>query len=198
MKAGGAYTCIEPGTPPERARFILEDSGAVAAITERAGGESRGLLAALAFPAERMLDVDPDDPPPAPPTEAAPASQPSWLAPSTLCYVIYTSGTTGNPKRVMVEHQSVVNVVLSDVDRFGLGVRDRVGQNSSVAYDSSVEEIWLAFSCGATLVLMDDDVVRLGPDLVPWLRAEGINVFCPPPTLLRMCVCDDPERDLPD
>src|SRR4051794_40794589 len=25
MKAGGAYTCVEPGTPPERARFILED-----------------------------------------------------------------------------------------------------------------------------------------------------------------------------
>jgi non-ribosomal peptide synthetase-like protein len=198
MKAGGAYTCIEPGTPPERARFILEDSGAVAAITERAGGESRDLLAALAFPAERTLDVDPDDPPPAPPMDTAPAPQPPWLTPSTLCYVIYTSGTTGNPKGVMVEHQSVVNLVLSDVDRFGLGERDRVGQNSSVAYDSSVEEIWLAFSCGATLVLMDDDVVRLGPDLAPWLRAEGINVFCPPPTLLRMCVCDDPERDLPD
>jgi non-ribosomal peptide synthetase-like protein len=199
MKAGGAYTCIEPGTPPERARFIVEDSRAVAAIVEGAvqsdNEEMRGLLAILAFPAGRTLALAPDAAPAGPP---AVLPRPSWLTPSTLCYVIYTSGTTGNPKGVMVEHQSVVNLVLSDVDRFGLGLRDRVGQSSSVAYDSSVEEIWLAFGCGATLVLMDDEVVRLGPDLVPWLRDEGINVFCPPPTLLRMCVCDDPERDLPD
>ena len=125
--------------------------------------------ATLGFPADRTLELDADATPADPP---AALPRPPWLTPSTLCYVIYTSGTTGNPKGVMVEHQSVVNLVLSDVDRFGLGVRDRVGQNSSAAYDSSVEEIWLAFGCGATLVLMDDDVVRLGPDLVPWLRAE--------------------------
>ncbi len=191
MKAGAAYTCIEPGSPAEQARFVLEDSGAVAAVV---CDETLGLLETLGFPAEGAVMVDP---PAGRPALSAPA-RPAWLEPSTLCYVIYTSGTTGKPKGVMVEHHSVVNLVLSDVERFGLGVQDRVGQNSTVAYDSSVEEIWLAFACGATLVVMDDDVVRLGPDLVPWLRGERITVFCPPPTLLRMCVCDDPERELPD
>ncbi len=196
MKAGGAYTCVEPGTPPERARFILEDSRAVAAIADSGAAEMRALLAALDFPADRTIDLA--GALETRPATVAPPPRPAWLTPSTLCYVIYTSGTTGNPKGVMVEHRSVVNLVLSDVERFGLSVRDRVGQNSSCAYDSSVEEIWLAFAAGATLVLMDDDIVRLGPDLAPWLRAEAINVFCPPPTLLRMCACDDPERDLPD
>ncbi|HEY3566411.1 MAG TPA: amino acid adenylation domain-containing protein [Thermoanaerobaculia bacterium] len=191
MKAGAAYTCIEPGAPAEQARFVLEDSGAVAAVV---CDETLGLLQTLGFPAEGAVMADP---PAGRPALSAPA-RPAWLEPSTLCYVIYTSGTTGKPKGVMVEHHSVVNLVLSDVERFGLGVEDRVGQNSTVAYDSSVEEIWLAFACGATLVVMDDDVVRLGPDLVPWLREHGITVFCPPPTLLRMCVCDDPERELPD
>ena len=32
---------------------------------------------------------------------------------------------------------------------------------------------------------MDDDVVRLGPDLPNWLIKEHINVLGPPPTLLR-------------
>src|SRR6185295_2555372 len=49
----------------------------------------------------------------------------------------------------------------------------------------------------ATLVLMDDDIVLLGPDLVPWLQRERITVFCPPPTLLRMAACDDPAAELP-
>jgi non-ribosomal peptide synthetase-like protein len=191
LKAGGAYTCIEPGLPAERARFILEDSRAVAAIVSP---ETRGLLAGPAFPADRVVTVE-DGPVPTGSASAPP--RPPWLSPATLCYVIYTSGTTGQPKGVMVEHHSIVNLVLSDVEAFGLGPRDRVGQSSSAAYDSSVEEIWLAFGAGAALVLMDDDVVRLGPDLVPWLRAERIGVFCPPPTLLRMCACDHPERDLP-
>ncbi len=193
LKAGGAYTCIDPGMPPERVRFILEDSQAAAVI---ACPESDSLLAALEVPLDRLvlLDEKPDEEP----ATGAPLPRPSWLAPSTLAYVIYTSGTTGQPKGVMIEHHSIVSLVLSDLDTFGLAPGDRVGQSSSVAYDSSVEEIWLAFAAGATLVLMDDDVVRLGPDLVPWLRAERINVFCPPPTLLRMCACDDPERELPD
>jgi non-ribosomal peptide synthetase-like protein len=194
LKAGAAYTCIEPDSPRERQRFILEDSRAVAAVVLT---ETRGLLDELGFPPGRALVVDPG-PEGTPEPPAPPPAPPSWLLPSTLCYVIYTSGTTGQPKGVMVEHHSIVNLVLSDVDYFGLGGQDRVGQSSSVAYDSSVEEIWLAFACGATLVVMDDDVVRLGPDLVPWLRAERIGVFCPPPTLLRMSTTDDPERDLPD
>ena len=193
LKAGGAYTCIEPGLPPERVRFILEDSQAAAVI---ACPESDSLLAALEFPVDRLILLDDLDDE----LEGGPAlpSPPAWLSPSTLAYVIYTSGTTGHPKGVMIEHHSIVSLVLSDVAAFGLAPGDRVGQSSSVAYDSSVEEIWLAFAAGATLVLMDDDVVRLGPDLVPWLRSERINVFCPPPTLLRMCACDDPERELPD
>ncbi|MFN8588658.1 MAG: AMP-binding protein, partial [Candidatus Eisenbacteria bacterium] len=71
-------------------------------------------------------------------------------------------------------------------------------QSSMCSYDSSVEEIWLAFATGATLVLMDDDAVRLGPDLVDWLARERVTVFCPPPTLLRMAACDDPQRALPE
>jgi non-ribosomal peptide synthetase-like protein len=194
MKAGGAYTCLERTAPAERLRFVLEDSQAVAAITSE---ELRTQLASLGYPAEKTVIANA----PAPAVSSGPIQprpSPAWLSPSTLCYVIYTSGTTGNPKGVMVEHRSVVNLVQSDAERFGLGPQDRCGQSSSAAYDSSVEEMWLAFAVGATLVAMNDDVVRLGPDLVPWLRDETINVFCPPPTLLRMCACDDPEHELPD
>jgi non-ribosomal peptide synthetase component F len=61
-------------------------------------------------------------------------------------------------------------------------------------YDSSVEESWLALASGATLIVMDDDAVRLGPDLPAWLRRERVTVFCPTPTLLRATGCRDPEH----
>ena len=46
--------------------------------------------------------------------------------------------------------------------------------------------------------VVDDERVRSGPDLVPWLREERISAFCPPPTLLRAMGVEDPPRELPD
>ena len=116
---------------------------------------------------------------------------------SNLAYVAYTSGSTGRPKGVMIEHRSVANLVHADADYFDLRPGDRVAQTSSAAYDSSVEEVWLAWGAGATVVVVDDERVRSGPDLLPWLRAEEITVWCPAPTLLRMACSDDPRHDLP-
>src|SRR5262249_56752638 len=131
-------------------------------------------------------------------TERAEPPRPSWLEPSSLAYIIYTSGTTGRPKGVMIEHRSIANLVASDLDEFSLSPDDRVSQNSSPAYDSSVEEIWLALAAGAALVVMDEDAARLGPDLAAWLRRQRISVLCPPPTLLRPIGCADPVSGLPD
>ncbi|MFN8588288.1 MAG: AMP-binding protein, partial [Candidatus Eisenbacteria bacterium] len=188
MRAGAAYTCFAPDLPEDRARYLLEDSRAVAVVAHE-GDHAR--LAALGVPRDRL--VTPDGPAPAAPVRARFEVRPEHLA-----YVIYTSGTSGRPKGVMVEHRNICTLVRSDVDYFGLGPGDRCAQSSMCSYDSSVEEIWLAFGTGATLVLMDDEAVRLGPDLVDWLARERITVFCPPPTLLRMAACDDPQRALPE
>ena len=112
--------------------------------------------------------------------------------------MIYTSGTTGRPKGVMIEHRSIVDLVAYYRAEFGLTSDDRVAQTSSSVYDSSLEEIWLAFAAGATLVVADDDTVRLGPDLVDWLRRERISSISATPTLLRSTGCHQPDRELPD
>src|SRR5689334_18218796 len=208
MKAGAAWTCIEPGTARERMAWLLEDCRAAAVI---AGPAQRDEVIAAGFPADRIVDpfasehgangngshangANGNGNGHAP----APFRKPSWLGPETLAYVIYTSGTTGRPKGVMIEHRSVANLVNADAARFGIGPGDRCAQTSSCAYDSSVEEMWLAWGTGATLVMVDDDRVRSGPDFLPWMRNEGITVWCPAPTMLRMTCSDDPKRDLPD
>jgi non-ribosomal peptide synthetase component F len=158
--AGAAFVCIDPAFPDGHARAILADTGATMLLTD-ARGAARGLGEAI------DVATIPPAPPPAPP---------SFLTPGSLAYVIYTSGTTGAPKGVMIEHRSIANLVGDDLLRFALGPSDRVAQGSSAAYDSSVEETWLAFAAGATLVVLDDETARLGPDLAPWLRGEGITV----------------------
>src|SRR5438309_1912540 len=190
LKAGGAFTCLDPNFPIERMQEIVADADASVLLSD-AGGLAR--LSLLAGEALRLIDV-------ADLLERTPAAAalPHDVAPDRLAYVIYTSGTTDRPKGVMIEHRSIANLVRSDLEEFGLTPSDRVVQGSSPAYDSFLEETWLAFAAGATLVVMDDEAARLGPDLVPWLRIERATVFCPPPTLLRSTGCAHPAEALPD
>ncbi|WP_410597020.1 amino acid adenylation domain-containing protein [Amycolatopsis sp. lyj-23] len=187
LRAGSAYVCLDPSFPDEQLGHILGDAAPALLVTDEAGHE-RAVRAGYTGAVQRV------DGPAGPP--AQPVITPA--APPGLAYVIYTSGTTGKPKGVLVGHRGVVNLIRSDVAEFGLGPGDRVAQGSSPAYDSSVEEAWMAWACGATVVVMDDETARLGPDLVPWLRRERITVLCPPPTLLRATACEDPRRELPD
>jgi non-ribosomal peptide synthetase-like protein len=193
LKAGAAYTCLDASFPDAHAAFLLEDSRAVALVTDAAGARR---ARAAKFPVASILELDEHSC--AASGNGRPRAASAWSKPSSLAYVIYTSGTTGEPKGVLIEHASIANLVASDLECFRLGPGERVAQGSSPAYDSAVEETWLAFACGATLVVLDDEVVRGGPDLVPWLREERISVFCPPPTLLRATGCRDPEHELPE
>ena len=190
LKAGAAYTCLDPSFPDDRVQEILDDAEAALVLTNTTG---QAKLNRSGLSSVRMINVEE-----APVTETGGCGPVSWLEPASLAYVIYTSGTTGRPKGVMIEHRSIANLVASDLETFGLATSARVAQGSSAAYDSSVEETWLAFAAGGTLVVMDDEAARLGPDLIDWLRRERITVFCPPPTLLRATGCEDPESALPD
>ena len=193
LKAGAAYACIDPAFPDAQFHEILRDSNAVALLSDHTGAAR---AAACGIDPGMVIDIvewsKRDEEP------VSPVPTPAWLTARTLAYVIYTSGTTGRPKGVMIEHASVVNLVTADIDELALSSADRVSQNSSSAYDSSVEEIWLGLAVGATLVVMDEDTARLGPDLVGWLQRERITVLCPPPTMLRAMGCADAATALPD
>jgi non-ribosomal peptide synthetase-like protein len=192
LRAGAAHACIDPAAPDDQIRQIVLDATPPVIVSDTAG-QTRLIRAGLGH--IPVLDVGEIF---ATASLDRASATPAWLTPASLAYLIYTSGTTGRPKGVMIEHRAIANLVAADVSEFGLGPNDRVAQSSSTAYDSSLEEIWLAFASGATLVVADDMTARLGPDLVPWLQRERITVWCPPPTMLRATGCANPQAALPD
>ena len=87
LAAGAAYTCIDPAFPDMRIREILDDSAAVALLTDGPGFHRTREDGIAAVP---VLDVTALDGP------VDPLPPPAWLGPESLAYTIYTSGTTGH------------------------------------------------------------------------------------------------------
>lgn len=178
LRAGAAYLPIDEQVPVPRLRFMLEDSGARTLLTTRA------LLGALGEvpPGLSVLCVDElGDESSLGPAEAFP--QPT---PVDLAYVIYTSGTTGTPKGVCISHGNAMTYVQAMLDVYGVSADDRVLQGFSTGFDASVEELWMAFATGATLVVGSLETMRDVDELPGKLRELDITVFSTVPTLLRV------------
>ncbi|MCL2316827.1 MAG: amino acid adenylation domain-containing protein [Actinomycetia bacterium] len=171
MKAGGAYLPIDLKTPGERARFMLEDSGAVLVLV--CGPETPPDVGE--WP---TLDVRDDlvlDPDGSPPALAA--------GPEDVAYCIYTSGTTGQPKGVLIEHHSLVNlgVFMGDL----IGKTARVLQFGGCAFDVSIMETFGPLLNGAEVVLVDQDVILDVDRFAAYVARQGITWMVLPPPYYR-------------
>jgi len=185
-KAGAAYVPLDPTHPPERLRYVLEDTGAVALVFE---GELADEL--LGDPAEgtgpwpiRWSEI------PAEPVAEALLALPT-PGPEDLAYAIYTSGSTGRPKGVLVAHGQVVRLFDATAERFGFGPEDVWSFFHSAAFDFSVWEIWGALLHGGRLEVVPYWVSRSPEGTHALLRERGVTVLNQTPSAFRQLVAAD-------
>jgi non-ribosomal peptide synthetase-like protein len=186
LKAGAAYLPLDPEYPADRISYVLRDSHAESLLTTATLAsryrEFRGSIIAVDASADAIGSETPT---------RLPAGSVK-VGSDDLCYVIYTSGSTGRPKGVLVGHGSVCNLVEAEAEIFHVKPEDRVCQIASLAFDLSVEEIWLAFQAGASLVSANRELTHGGPDLSKFLVEHQVTVLSCVPTLLSML-----EEDIP-
>src|ERR1043166_507903 len=190
LKAGAAYVPIDPEYPADRVAYILKDSGAGTLVT------TAGLAGPHAKFGGAVVRTDADRDAIASESAARLRREEIGVGARDLCYIIYTSGSTGRPKGVMIEHRSACHLVRAEGQLFAVQPRDRVYQGFSLSFDASVEEVWLAFHAGATLVPATPEMSRSGPDLSRLLTACGVTVLSCVPTLLSMIDEDVPSLRL--
>ncbi|ANN17190.1 non-ribosomal peptide synthetase [Amycolatopsis orientalis] len=115
LKSGAAYVPIDPLYPPERIRFMLDDSGPLVVLDSR----------------EAVLD-----------TAGLPETDPGVRPlPGLPAYVIYTSGSTGRPKGVVTTHGGLLNYLRWAAGAYpGLG--GTAVLHSSVSFDLTVTTLY--------------------------------------------------------
>ncbi|WP_194290085.1 non-ribosomal peptide synthetase [Nocardia macrotermitis] len=170
-KAGAAFVPVDPTYPPERIAHMVADSGAALGLTSSAHRAALG---------DAVEWIALDDPAQAARIAAHPDHPISYLDrirpidPRHPAYVIYTSGSTGTPKGVVVTHTGLGGLVAATRETLRVSRNSRVLHASSPSFDASVEELLVAFSVGATLVVVPPDVFG-GPELAELLRRERVT-----------------------
>lgn len=140
LKAGGAYVPLSVNDPRPRLLALLAELGPRAIITT--AGHSHSLPAGPA----RVFSIDELegslDPNPTVPVSGA-----------NLSYVMFSSGSTGTPNGVMVEHRSVLRLVLN-TDYADFDATQTFLHFAPLAFDASTFEIWGALLNGARIAVM--------------------------------------------
>ncbi|MHA6534815.1 AMP-binding protein, partial [Paenibacillus sp. BAC0078] len=102
--------------------------------------------------------------------------------PNDLAYVIYTSGSTGQPKGVMVEHGSLVNLSTWHSRNFEVRDTDRATQYAGSGFDAAVWEIFPYLVSGAAIYLVSPHIRTDLEALSRFYQENGITVsFLPTP-----------------
>jgi amino acid adenylation domain-containing protein/non-ribosomal peptide synthase protein (TIGR01720 family) len=172
LKAGAAFLPLDPSYPPERLKWIVQDSQAQVFISDQAtdpffqAGEDRLI---------NLAEIDWTQ-------QVARLNLP--IFPSHLAYIIYTSGSTGKPKGVMVTHGGIQNLARSQTATFDVTPASRIYQFASVSFDAAISEIFMALGAGATLYMKNQANRSPSSELWQTLTTWKITHITLPPSLL--------------
>jgi amino acid adenylation domain-containing protein len=156
LKAGGAYLPIDFQYPPERIRMMLSDSNSRVLLTQT-GLSNIDTIDTTGEPGKFAGEVIAIDDEGIYKEEREGTNLALSAMPKDTAYIIFTSGSTGKPRGVMIRHFSVINLAIHQIKRFRIDKQDRVLQFSSISFDASVEQIFIALFSGAGLVLIERD-----------------------------------------
>ncbi len=188
LKSGAAYVPIDPNYPKERINYILKDAKITHLLSSDAVQktlENRKDISIISLESN-WNDI-----------EIYPKSKLNIsIQPNHLAYVIYTSGSTGNPKGVLIEHRTIVNLITSQRSFLNIDSNEVILQLANFVFDASVEQIFISLSSGAKLILIDNEVIVDSFKLVKLLKKEKITYLHATPSLLNTFEINDKIKHL--
>ncbi|KAK3815515.1 MAG: Non-ribosomal peptide synthetase module [Benniella sp.] len=188
LKVGGAYVPLDPAFASERLRDILMDASPGILVADDHGRKALRdrILSTLVVVDPDVTETDSGSKCTAP-GDSLPNPQIPGLTSRSLVYIIYTSGSTGKPKGVMVEHQGLVNLVLTRPEIYGIDSSSRMTQFFSIAFDAHAFDVFMTLCSGGSLHLLPDNIRMDLPRLWDYLERESITHTVLTPAVLQHC-----------
>lgn len=187
LRLGAAYVPLDPATPAARAAAMLHDCGArlvcdTGPRVRLPAGENGTRVAGLDLTSvERARSV--------------PATEP--VDPDDLAFILYTSGSTGVPKGVCISHRNARAFVDWAAAELAVVPDDRFANHAGFTFDLSVLDIYTAFSRGALVHLIPQELAYAPARLVDVLYEQKITVWYSVPSALTLMMREGHLLDRP-
>jgi amino acid adenylation domain-containing protein len=177
LKAGAMYVPLDPQSPAERLRTMIEDGACRLVLTQQStrGRLPEGAADELCLESERARIGGQSG-----------ANLSKKLDPANAAYMIYTSGSTGRPKGVVNTHLGICNRLHWMQQAYQLTADDLVLQKTPFTFDVSVWEFFWPLMIGARLVVAKPEGHRDNEYLIDLIVREGITTLHFVPSMLRL------------
>ncbi|BAY15303.1 amino acid adenylation domain-containing protein [Anabaenopsis circularis NIES-21] len=178
LKAGGAYIPLDPTYPQERLAYMLQNSQPKVLLTKECLIKELPAHTATVV----CLDIDGDVI-----AQESKENLHQTAVAANLAYLIYTSGSTGKPKGVRVTHTNLCHYVQAMQTALGIVGEDRYLHTASIAFSSSVRQLMVPLTKGATVVIATAEQRKDPLVLLAEVQQQQVTVIDIVPSYWRNC-----------
>ena len=164
LKTGALYTFLDPGYPPERLDYMLEQVQPDLILSDNeADIQEKSQLG-------KVLLVDSFD------FESKAEPINNSISKDTA-YLMFTSGSTGRPKAVSISHENLITYLHSINELKKVSDNDICLHTASFSFSSSVRQLFVPLINGATLFIAKREDASNLRNLLQLVKRERITVI---------------------
>ncbi|MFA1550270.1 amino acid adenylation domain-containing protein [Actinomadura chokoriensis] len=194
LRLGAMYVPLDPLSPVDRIARIVSGCRAAAVISTP---ERSRELAARVRTAHLCTGPDGAGPSWGAVTGRSGAALPDPpVRPDDPAYILYTSGSTGEPKGVCISHRNALAFVEWAAAELRATPEDRFANHAPFHFDLSVLDLYVAFSCGASVHLVPQGTAYAPHLLTDFLVRRRITVWYSVPSVLILMISEGGLLDL--